>query len=446
LPKGRNELPIFPLGLAQIAAGLGRHSVAIYDLQLFSHPLAIIGKIMRQERPDLVGVSLIAVDSSASYDKFYYFDLFVSCIREIKKAQKGAATVTGGPGFTLFAEEIMKKVPEIDFGIPFEGEETMAELIENLDRPQAVTGLYYRKGGNLFFTGKRDPLDIDRLPPPRIEHFNLDDYRGRAEQIGVQTKRGCIFRCLYCTYPYLGGRKIRMRSVGKVVDEIEELSKNGIDKIFICDSIFNYPPEHAAGICREILRRKIKIKWKAFFNEHFLNRELVDLATKAGCELFIFGPDGSHSRTLKKINKNFSIADMKRAYALVKKASGARFKCAFMFNGPGETVTTFFATLKWVLNLIRSGRFEFSISNIRIYPHTGLYRLAINRGLIREGTSLIIPRYYNPYPLRLISYFLNITGTLLYRLIRLIRRDNPPIHSPAIGKRCIYLHSANKPR
>ena len=425
LPKGRNEFPIFPLGLAQIAAGLGHHSVTIYDLQLFSHPLTTIEKIMRRERPDLVGVSLTAVDSSASYDKFYYYDLFVSCIREIKKAEKGAIIVTGGAGFTLFAEEIMQKVPEIDFGIPFEGEETMAELVENLDRPQAVTGLYYRKGGNLIFTGKRDLLDIDHLPTPRRSSFNLEAYRGRAEQIGVQTKRGCIFRCLYCTYPYLGGRKIRMRSAGKVADEIEELSKNGIDNIFICDSIFNYPPDHAAEICREILRRKIKIKWKAFFNEHFLNRELVDLATRAGCELFIFGPDGSHSRTLKDINKNLSIADMKRAYTLVKNTDGARFKCAFMFNGPGENVTTFFSTLRWVLNLIRTGRFEFSISNIRIYPHTGLYRLAIDRGLIGEGTSLIIPRFYNPYPLRLISYFINITGTLLYRLSRFLRRGKP---------------------
>ena len=415
-PKGRTELPIFPLGLAQIAAGLRLHSVKIYDLNLFPRPLQVISRIMNSENPDIVGVSLIGVDSSASYDKYFYYDHFTRLIRKIREVNHKVTIVVGGPGFTLFAKEIMADLLEIDFGVPFEGEETFAELIENLNFPHVVKGLYYREGNKVVYTGMRAFLDLEHLPSPRRDLTRLDAYSIREEQIGVQTKRGCPFSCLYCTYPYLGGNRVRMRDAEKVVDEIENLAEQGIRKIFICDSVFNYPPEHAAEICQGIIRRKIKISWKAFFNEKFISLESVKLATRAGCKVFIFGPDGSHPKTLESIRKNFSFTDMKNAYDLLKNVEGAQAKYTFMFNAPGETMMTFYSTLKWAVKFVQKYRFDFSVSNIRIYPHTPLYHLAVKRGIIERDTSLIVPRYYDPFPLRLVSYPLNAAGNIIYRL------------------------------
>jgi len=51
--------------------------------------------------------------------------------------------------------------------------------------------------------------------------------------IGVQTKRGCVLKCIHCSDRYLLGENLRLRNPGVVVDEIEQLVKESGVKTLI---------------------------------------------------------------------------------------------------------------------------------------------------------------------------------------------------------------------
>lgn len=99
---------------------------------------------------------------------------------------------------------------------------------------------------------RRDPSVID-----------MKEYIGDYYNIlGVQSKRGCVFKCTYCSYPFLNNDNIRLRPPIEVVDEIEHMITNyGLQSFAFVDSVFNIPERHAKEICNEILRRGLKVKW-----------------------------------------------------------------------------------------------------------------------------------------------------------------------------------------
>ena len=86
-------------------------------------------------------------------------------------------------------------------------------------------------------------------------------------------------------------------------------------------------------LCRLLAEREPKVRWKGFFNERFVDEEMIALAGAAGCDLFIFGPDGGDARTLQAYRKAFDVARMNAAYALCRRER-MPYKCAFMMNGP----------------------------------------------------------------------------------------------------------------
>ena len=103
--------------------------------------------------------------------------------------------------------------------------------------------------------------NLDDLPYPDRSEFDNKAYLKLGGMGNIQTKRGCPFNCIYCTYPVIQGKKVRMRSPENVCSEIESLLEDGVDNIFIVDNEFNYPVEHAQAICREIIHRDLSVKW-----------------------------------------------------------------------------------------------------------------------------------------------------------------------------------------
>ena len=412
---GRREMPVYPLGLAALAAGLREVEVRGCDLQLADDPVAALRAALRAFEPDIAGISMRNVDSSASYDRFFYYPAFVSVVRQVRQQRPRTCIVAGGTGFSLFAEAIMDALPEIDFGVPLEGEAAFPDLLAHLAAPEQVAGIVCRANGKACPAAPRQAVDVTSLLPPAYAVFPPGAYAARGAAIGVQTKRGCAFRCVYCTYPYLDGGPIRLRPAEAVAEELELLVRQGICDVFFCDSIFNFPPEHAEAVCRAIIRRGLRLRWKAFFNERFVTDGQIGLARAAGCEFLIFGPDAGHPATLARYHKDLDINQMEAAYAACRRA-GMPFKCAFMMNGPGETIATLAQTLALIARLRARAPMAFSLSTMRIYPHTDLHAEALRRGQARSGDALIKPRFYDPFPLKILTAVISAGEHALYRL------------------------------
>lgn len=381
-----------PLGILMVATMLKDHEVAVYDPNISDDPYGGLKKKLSEFRPDVVGISIRNIDNQQGVDFFYYYKTLRPTLAIIKETAPAARVMAGGAGFSIFAKTIMERVSEIDYGVYLEGEGAVPELLRNLDSPEKVKGIYYRKNGKVMFTGVRSLPDFERLPFARKDLVDLKKYSGKGG-IGIQTKRGCAYRCTYCTYPYLNGSKLRMRTPENVVDEIEDLVRRGITHFMFSDALFTIPLSHAEAICREILRRKLKVEWFAWAEPKLITREFLELARDAGCVYIAYSTDALSSGTLKVLGKNFTEADVVKVYNLAKEVDGIKTGFCFFVGAPEETVAglfkmvVFFIKGNIVLRLKRKG--GIGLNWIRIEPETGVYNYAVSKGVIKKDADLL---------------------------------------------------------
>ncbi len=393
--QGRKEPmgAVFPLGLCYVATPLlKKHSVSIFDPNLLEDPYTELKRKVKDFKPELVGLSIRNIDTLDKRDIFYYFKTVGPTLKIVRETAPEARIMAGGSGFSMFANEIMDRVPEIDYGVYFEGEETVLELAGKIDNPEEVLGIFYRRGGKVNFTGMRSLPDFDSLPVPRRELLDVARYPFPLDNVGIQTKRGCPLKCAYCSYPFLNGNRVRLRSPDKVVDEIEYLIKEfGVRQFMFVDGIFNVPVNHAEEICREILKRGLDIEWKAWCDIRGFSEEFLVLAKRAGCRSLPFSPDAASDEALYSLGKGITSRDINRVVQIITKHKDIRASFGFFGISPNQTFMGILKTIFMYLriNILLFLRGGATIGWIRIEPHTEIHRIAIEEGVISENTGLL---------------------------------------------------------
>jgi 5-methoxybenzimidazole methyltransferase len=418
-PLGRTQKLVYPLGLAYLAAAVApRHTVRILDAS--GQPAGELREAIRDFGPDVIGLGLRNIDTTQSHDRYFYFQHFPPFVTWLSRLAPRSTLVVGGTGFTLFPREVLQACPEIACGIEREGEVSFPALLDNLDTPQAVPGLHFRQGEDLAYSGPAPLPDLAALPAPlRLLHPRL--YQEETFQLGVQTKRGCGHCCLYCNYPQLNGGALRLRQPGAVAEELQQLrQEHQIRRLAFADAIFNEPRDHALAICEELLRCGPRLRWTAYFTMRGFDRELLETAAQAGCELFEFSPDGLRQETLDGLQKGMAAEELEKLLVLFAERTEPRFALQLMFNVPGARARDFLrlaqAALLWPR---RFPALDFvAITNMRIYPGTPLAELALAEGVIARGQSLLRPVFYDPWPLRPLSALIHIGGRVRRQILK----------------------------
>ena len=120
---------------------------------------------------------------------------------EVSRAAVDAVYIAGGPHPSALPEEVLE---HFDFVVIGEGEETLPELLEAIEEgrdPATVKGIAYKCQGQVLFTEKRPPVDLDSYPP-------------FAKILApIEISRGCPWGCTYCQTPRLFGSCMRHRSI-----------------------------------------------------------------------------------------------------------------------------------------------------------------------------------------------------------------------------------------
>lgn len=392
----RKDPPVFPIGLSSIATGLKGHEVRIYDPNVSADPWGELEREICEMAPGLVGISLRNIDNQEKGTFFYYFKNVKPVVDIIKKFAPGAKIAIGGAGFSMFAKRIIERIPELDFGVYLEGEESFPELVSKIESPEGVKGIYYRKNGRVVYSGGRAFPDYAALPAPRKDLVDLKKYSVHLEGIGIQTKRGCAYKCCYCIYPTLNGNKVRLRRPESVVDEIEDLvNKYGINRFMFADALFNIPMSHATQICNEILRRGLKVDWSAWCEPKLVHKDFILLMKKAGCKSIFYSPDAFSTSAQGALDKGISEKDIYKVYDIAREVDGIRTIFCFFVAAPGETLSGMLKILKFfivgnlALGFKRKG--AVGLAWIRIEPDTNIYERALKEGIITRETELLPP-------------------------------------------------------
>ena len=392
--------PVPPLGLCLVAQSLAdRYEVRVLDG--LADGGTGLSALVRDFAPDYVGVGIRNVDELVMQQpRSYVSDIRESFVAPLR-AHSDAPLILGGAGFSIFPDELMDAM-DADWGVVGEGEQAMPALLDALDRgadPRDIAGVTLparaRAAAPSLGPRRGEPLPGAAIGFSHLDRWvNFSLYRERGAY-SLQTKRGCPRECIYCTYPTIEGCHARLRAPEVVVDEIAQAQSRLGDVTFeLVDSTFNDPPGHAEAICREILRRGLRLRLRTMgVNPSGVTEELVDLMRRAGFAQIDSTPDSASPTVIEQLRKNFTVDDLIRSARAVRSA-GMPTMWFFLFGGPGETEATVAETLEFIDREVAPNDMVLMAAGLRVYPGTRLCEVAVAEGIVRAGQRLLEPRFY----------------------------------------------------
>ena len=79
-----------------------------------------------------------------------------------------------------------------------------------------VGGLVYNNVKGIVINEKADDLQDLNLG---FDENLIGYYWQNSGMLNIQTKRGCPYKCIYCTYPLIEGKKVRTLNTDKIVED-----------------------------------------------------------------------------------------------------------------------------------------------------------------------------------------------------------------------------------
>ncbi|MDX2469856.1 MAG: lipid biosynthesis B12-binding/radical SAM protein [SAR324 cluster bacterium] len=390
--REKSPYPVVPIGVLCISKALvdAGHDVKLLDLCFVKNDRQAIEECLAEYAADYIGISIRNIDNTNKQNKKNYTPRTKKIVT-ILKENSNVPVIVGGSGYSVFPEQLIKELGA-DYGIAGPGEAPIIALLQALEQktPLAdVPSLRYFESGELKIN---ENPKTHAFYEPWLEGLDLSTYVEQGSLMGIQTKRGCAFKCSYCTYPKINGSRFTLLETEKVVDQLTHYQKNkGFNDFFFVDDVFNSPYEHAAQLCRDIIKQKLNIRWYAFCSPNGFDENLAKLLVEAGCKGVEFGTDAGHAATLNGHGKDFSPDDILKAGLACKAVNLAQ--CHYLiFGGPGETDETAEATIQLMHKI--NPTMVLSFIGTRIYSDTKLAEIALEDGQVTADQDFLLPVYY----------------------------------------------------
>lgn len=395
----KQPMIVMPYGACVIAeeAQKAGHEISFLDLMFAKNPHQAVTDKLAEIQPQIVGLSVRNIDNNDMMEPLSFTAELILLVKLIRQKSK-AVIVLGGGAVTIMASELLEH-SGADYTISGNGEKSFVELLSCIDKEtgrEKVPGLGRLENGHFKKNAISDCQSYIRCYTPNYQHWlNLISYQVRAVAAPLQTKRGCPYKCVYCTYGQHEGKEYQLSSPESVVEAIKYLSRQGIKDIEFVDNVFNSPYDHAVAICEKLAKVKLKVRLQTMeLNPAFIDENLIEVMNQAGFVGAGITAESVADSVLNSLGKNYT---SRQIYAAAKALQSAKFACVWMFmlGGPGETKKTVKQTLEFAQNYIRPKDLVFFNMGIRIYPRTDIEKVARNQGLLNFSSSQMIkPVFY----------------------------------------------------
>ena len=403
MPRGYyNKEFYLPLSLLYLGAVLKRNGdePKILDFKIFtdkhvdSNAEFFDDKLMEAVndfKPELIGFGSLF---SGEFPNALNFS------RLVKSKYSGIPIVFGGAHATIFAGEILKNCPSIDFVVIGEGEEAIVQLVNMLKGGQrsfeSIDGFAFRNGSEIVVNPKTRYIEnIDSLPFPAFDIVDIKDYFIDTSRwhnpknlpintsIPIISSRSCPNRCTFCSMYRIMGPKWRARSPKNVVDELEFLYREYNHKHFsFMDDNFTLNRNRAIEICDLILERKLDIQFETpnGLSINTLNEEVLDKLVAAGMvRTYLAIESGCDYIGNKIIRKNLPREKIHVVAKLIKKYMKLNIAAFFIMGMPEDTTETLMDTYKMIKEINVDRVF---LMNIVPFPGTEVFEQAKKDNLL----------------------------------------------------------------
>ncbi|HTP68109.1 MAG TPA: cobalamin-dependent protein [Dongiaceae bacterium] len=369
-PIGEFSFILFPpIGLLGLADFLVRHQhtarIVHLGVEDYLHGPLDLDRLVRENQPSIVGLDL--------HWHFQSYDV-IEVARKIKQTHPEVAVLLGGFTASVFADEILRDYPFVDFVIRGDAELPILELIRRFTSDKnydAAPNLAYRHNAEVISNPQTYVADSAALENMCFTDFTLmKDYPtfvksfsrylhsptisdklqrklfGAHKAFQVYVGRGCVHNCCYCggsreAHELIAARQcVALRSVSAIVSSICDLERFGFDSACVALDSFPYAKADVtyAEIFEELKRRNVGLDIEV--ERYFLpNAQFLEgFAGLKGKESFVTLSPHSHNEELRRRNSLYRYSNAELEVCLdAMEARGVNSLLCFTCGLPGET-------------------------------------------------------------------------------------------------------------
>jgi tryptophan 2-C-methyltransferase len=399
-----NPIAVAPYALDVLATSLA-HAGFLPDVVDLTFQLDSWREVLRSyfatRAPLLIGVTIRNMDTNSAQDQKVFLPDHLEMLEEIQRCSP-APIVLGGAAFSM-APVGLTRYLRAQYAVAGPGEQVIVELADALlhgRSADAIEGLIVNDGQRVYqvpqtrpaeklvsLRGKNlynqtSPLNA-RTSYERVGRVDNRRYYDESGLVAILFKNGCSFECASCGEYVAKSRRMVARSVSATVDEMEQLTAQGIFDLHSADAEFNFKIHTAKQVLREVVRRAEddpcsplhKLKLWLYCQPTPFDEELCDLLAGAGGGGVSFGTDHACAEMLEgwKVSAGgstyYTFDDAVRANDWLR-ARGIATSHEFLFGMPGENADTLRRCIDAALSL-NSTALGFTLG-IRVFPYSPL--------------------------------------------------------------------------
>ncbi|MUT67525.1 B12-binding domain-containing radical SAM protein [Paenibacillus sp. NEAU-GSW1] len=358
---------------------LKAYSAKDFDIDIVEYtikdPAMNIVSDLFTRNPDVVGFSCY----------IWNIEETITVINMLRKIKPELKIVLGGPEVSYDTDYWMERIPEVDFIVVGEGEETFHHLLTELEgagKFHMVFGLAYRKQREdrveVLINPGRPKLDLATLPSPYRFKEDLPTLANRI--VYFETSRGCPFSCQFCLSSIEVG--VRYFDMERTKADILYLIDSGAKLIKFVDRTFNIKRDYALEIFQFLIENHRGCVFQFEITADIMRPEVLDyLAEHAPPGIFRFeiGVQSTNDPTNLAVQRRQNWSKLVRTVTKVKESGKIDQHLDLIAGLPLENYDTFTGTFNDVFALRPE---ELQLGFLKMLRGTGLRRDAEKWGYI----------------------------------------------------------------
>ncbi|GBF74024.1 B12-binding domain-containing radical SAM protein [Paenibacillus sp. 598K] len=326
--------------------------------------------------PDVIGFSVY----------IWNIEETITVINMLRKIKPSLQIVLGGPEVSYDMPYWMERLPEVDFIVVGEGEETFHHLLTEIagDRKfHMVFGVTYRKHKpdgtcETIVNPPRPKLDLAQLPSP---HRFVEDIPHLANRVVYfETSRGCPFSCQFCLSSIEVG--VRYFDIERTKADLLYLIESGAKLIKFVDRTFNIKRDYALEMFKFLIENHQGTVFQFEITADIMRPEVLDyLAEHAPPGIFRFeiGVQSTNDLTNQEVQRRQNFAKLTRTVTKVKDSGKIDQHLDLIAGLPHEDYNSFRKTFNDVFALRPE---ELQLGFLKMLRGTGMRLTAEKHGYV----------------------------------------------------------------
>lgn len=346
---------------------LKSYSEQDFDIELTEYtikdPAMNIVSDLFGRKPDVIGFSCY----------IWNIEETIKLVQMLRKVLPDVKLVLGGPEVSYDTDYWMHRIPEVDFIVVGEGEETLHHLLTELSTTQKyhfVYGLAYRKGEEVVVMPPRPKLELDRIPSPHRFEEDVEALSKRV--VYFETSRGCPFSCQFCLSSIEVG--VRYFDMERTKADLLYLIASGAKLIKFVDRTFNIKRDYAMEIFQFLIDHHQGCVFQFEITADIMRPEVLDfLAEHAPPGVFRFeiGVQSTNEATNELIQRRQNFKKLTRTVTKIKESGKIDQHLDLIAGLPEENYASFRQTFNDVFALRPE---ELQLGFLKMLRGTGMRR------------------------------------------------------------------------